>query len=465
MKRWVQTVLALTIVAALGAYVAVYETKPKEEKKDRPWQVKAEDVVSFELQDLATNRSLSCGKEKDGSWWITAPQKLEADGEAVDQVARHLAAPEVERKLEAPPDLTPFGLTTPKFRASFKDKKGKAHVLLVGAKNPTDSAYFVLPEGTATPFTVATWSADSFRKTVNDLRQKTLLAIDPAKVTRIVIRRARIVPATIEIVRAGEAWKLAKPVDVAADRYAVEALLNDLKALKGSDVVEEAQAYSRYKLDQPGFEVVVYSGSGTGASVVFSKPNPQKDEAYASSSRLPFTFRLAGTWALQNIAKGVDDFRERLLLQMDKETVTAAEITLYGLTARAVKGKRDKWTITPPADAGGEFQDALFEAVYVRAESFVDDAPESPAIYGLAPPRATVTLHGVKDGKPLTVSYRLGNRSAETAYLQFGSAPSVYGVRKDLLDRIERFADKVRSAGAPAPAATPAKSAPATKKK
>jgi hypothetical protein len=369
----------------------------------------------------------------------------------VDQVLKHLAAPEVERKLEAPADLRPFGLLTPSFRASFTDRKGSARVLLVGLKNPGDSAYYALPAGTATPYTVATWSVDSFRKTANDLRQKTLVALDPAKVTRIVLKRARMTPGTLEFVRAGDGWRMVQPLAAAADRYAVDGLLNDLKALKGGDVVEEPQAYSRYKLDQPGFTVVVYTGSGSGDTVVLSKPVPNKDEAYASSTRLPFTFRLAGAWVLQNLGKGLDDFRERLLLQMDKEGVQAAEFTFAGFTVKAVRGSKGAWTITEPAKASAdaELQDALFEAVYVRAESFVDDAPKSPAAYGLAPPRAAVTVRGSRDGKSFTAAYKLGNRSGETAYLQFGTSPAVYGVRKDLPDKIERLVDKLRAVATP----------------
>ena len=455
MKRWAQTLIALAVLAALAAWVVRYETKPKVEKKDRPWTVEAADIVRVELSDLAKGTGLTLEKAKDGGWWITAPARLEADGELVDQVLKHLAAPEVERKLEAPSDLRPFGLLTPSFRASFTDKKGTARVLLVGQKNPGDSAYYVLPADTATPYTVATWSVDSFRKTANDLRQKTLVALDPAKVTRVVLKRARMTPGTLEFVRAGDGWQMVKPLAAAADRYAVDGLLNDLKALKGGDVVEEPQAYSRYKLDQPGFTVVVYTGSGSGDTIVLSKPVPNKDEAFASSTRLPFTFRLAGAWVLQNLGKGLDDFRERLLLQMDKEGATSAEFAFAGLTVKAVRGRQGAWTITEPAkaSAAAELQDALFEAVYVRAESFVDDAPKSPAAYGLAPPRAAVTVRGIRDGKPFTAAYKLGNRSGETAYLQFGASPAVYGVRKDLPDKIERLVDKVRGAPEPAVAA------------
>lgn len=465
MKRWLPTLVALVVLTALAVWVARFETKPKEEKKDRPWNVKAEEVVKFSLEDTAKGTKLACEKEKSGGWWITAPARLEADGEIADQVARHLAQPETERRLEAPPDLRPFGLLSPSFRASFTDKRGTTRVLLVGQKNPGDTAYYVLPEGTATPYTVAVWSVDSFRKTVADLRQKNLVSLDPAMVTRLVVRRARMTPGTLEFARTGDTWRLTKPIDAAADRYAVEGVLNDVKSLKGSEALEEAQAFSRYKLDQPGFTVVVYTGSGSGDTVYLSKPNPGKDEAYASSSRLPFTFRLPGAWVLQNLGKGLDDYRERVLLQADKDSLSSAEFSFAGVTVKATKGRRGKWTIDQPAKAAGadaELEDALFEAVYVRIERFVDDSPKSLKPYGLDPARVTVALRGKKDGKPFEAIYSLGSRAGESVYLRFGPGRAVYEARKDLLDKIERLCDKVRGApsASPAAAAAPAPAAP-----
>jgi hypothetical protein len=80
-KRWAPTFLALVVLAGLAAWVIRFETKPKEEKKDRPWTVEAGDIVRFELADLAKGTSLACEKAKDGGWWITAPTRLEADGD------------------------------------------------------------------------------------------------------------------------------------------------------------------------------------------------------------------------------------------------------------------------------------------------------------------------------------------------------------------------------------------------
>jgi len=463
MKKRAPTLIALAVLASLAAWVGFNETKPKEDEgKVHIWREKTENLVAFELKDVAHGVAVACAKGKDGVWRVTAPAELECDADAADLVVKHLADPGIERQLEPQADLTPFGLQPPQWRASFKLKNGKGHSLLLGLKNPTDSGYFFMEEGGKALYTIATWSADNFRKTMTDLRSRQLVAIDPAKITRLVIRRRKV--PTIEAVRAGDGWQLTQPLAAAADKYAIEAILNDLKALKGQDVIDEPAAYSRYKLDQPTVEAVLYSGTGSGQTLTLARPDPAKDEAYASSSRLPFVFRLANAQALANLTKAPGEFRERLLLSATKEDLTGIGITAGSLTVAATKGRDGKWQITTPAGAAAEqeLNDMMFEIIYVRVENFTTDKPGGLAGFGLAPPHADVTLKGVKDKTPFTAHYLLGSRAGDHAYLKFLDRPSVYEVRHDLLDKVERFMDKVRSGGKPV---TPAASgAPATPK-
>ncbi len=454
MSRALRSAVTLAVLLGLGWYVWKFESgdRPGDAKAVRMWKAAPEDVVKFELRDVATGLSLTCEKQPDGSWWITAPTRLEADGEQIEQVLKHLAEPEVERKLDALPDLAPFGLSPAKARIAFTLKKGGTFAALLGGKNPTDTAYFALPEGTASPYTVAGWSAEHWKKTVADLRQKALVNLDPAQVVKLVIDRPKEPAARqrIELVRDGaDAWKLVKPVATGADRYVVEGLLNDLKALRADTVIEEGQAFSRYRLDQPHVRIVIATKTGTGQTVTLARPRPGGD-VYASSTRLPFTMKLGVATLLDGALKGIDDFRERLLLQADKEELTGLALDVGGFRIRAT-GDGEAWKVVEPAGresaAGTDLTDALFEFIYVRAESFGDDAPKSLKPFGLAPPRASITLTGVKDKQPFTHAYALGTRTGDQVWCRFGDAQGVVKVRRDLLDRAERLADKIRTAG------------------
>jgi hypothetical protein len=463
MKKRVPTLVAVAVLAGLGSWVAFNETKPKEDPdKVHCWRVTPENIVSFELRDVERSLAVSCARDH-GAWRITAPVALDADTEMADLVAKHLADPELERKLDLQQDLTPYGLKPARWRCAFKMKDGKGHVLLLGIRNPTDTGSFAMEEGGAAIYTVVTWSADNLRKSLADLRSKQLLALDPARVTRLVIRRRKV--PTIELTRQGEAWRMTQPLAAPADKYAIDALLADLKSLKGLDVLDEPGAYSRYKLDQPAVEAVVYTGTGSGQTITLARPNPLKDEAYGSSSRLPFVFRLANATAIGSLAKAPEDFRERLLLSANKEDLSNVEITAGSLSISCQRGKNGAWTIVKPAGvvADQALNDMLFEIIYVRVEKFAGDRPGSLVPYGLQPAHADIRLTGTKDKVPFTAHYRIGARSGDHAFLAFADQPSVYEVRRDLLDKVERFADAVRSAGKPvAPATAAHVASPAT---
>jgi hypothetical protein len=70
-----------------------------------------------------------------------------------------------------------------------------------------------------------------------------------------------------------------------------------------------------------------------------------------------------------------------------------------------------------------------------------------------------VSLKGTKDGKAFAYRYFLGNRDGENVYFKSDGGNAVCEVRKVLLDRIERFSDKVRVVPAEKPTGTAVKAA------
>ncbi len=73
MKKWIPTVVVLATLACLGAWVLLFESKPKtgEEGRDTLWKLKQEKIVKFELRQLDRGTAVVCEKDKAGAWWIT----------------------------------------------------------------------------------------------------------------------------------------------------------------------------------------------------------------------------------------------------------------------------------------------------------------------------------------------------------------------------------------------------------
>lgn len=463
MKRLLPTLVALLALGGIGWYVWKYESKPKEPPPDRPDKIyneKGEDVVEFKTEELEKKTSMTVRLRPDGEWWITdeAGRSYEADTDAAFQMAKHVASPELDRLLEQQKDLGVFGLDKPMFRATASFKDGHKRVLVVGKKNPTGTGYFAREEGGRDPQVVlaAAWSVEQMRKAKIDLRTKNLTKFEVAQVSRLSLKRGR---EKLEFKREGEAWRLTAPMNAPADRYAVESLLGEMKSLRGFEIIETENAYSRHKLDQPAAVVTVVTGTGTGQVITLSRPKPAEDTAFATSSRNPYVIKLGSAQAVGAALKPIEEFRERLLLQAGKDDVTTLTLKEGALEIACAKdAKSAKWGMLKPVAAATstEFDDFLFEAVYVRAERFADDAPKALAPYGLDPPRFAVTLSGTKDGRPFSASYRLGNRAGDRVLLAMDGRPGVVEVRKELLEKAERFAAKVRAPLAPAASPAPA---------
>lgn len=467
MKKWLPTAVVLATLACLGAWVLLFESKPKtgEEGRDTLWKLKQEKIVKFELRQLDRGTAVVCEKDKAGTWWITAPGKYEADLEAVTPLLQQLGAPLVERRLGPQAEAGSFGLNKPSFRATVTLKGGKSKSLETGSKNPAETAWFAREEGGKEIVTIASWSLEAFRKTFSELRSRTPVPFEPTRVSRLEIERQT--GGTLEFRRAGpEAWKMLRPAEGEADHYALDGLLNSLKTLRGTEIIDETGATARYRLEDPLVRIKIWTGKGDAKDkpliVSLSQPNPKRDDAYAVSTRLPFVVRIPSAAPVKDASKPVDDYRERVLLSANRDELREAIITYGGKEIACRKGFGERWSIVSPkgAKADEPMNDMLFELVYVRAEKFLSEKPKSYSIYGLEPAVALVSVKGVKDGKKFANKYSLGAIRNGVACLRWEDKPAVYGVRPELLSKVVLFADMVLNPRPEAKPAAPAKPSP-----
>ena len=451
MKKLLPTLVVLALLAALGSYVLFFESKPADPNgsAEHMFRLKQADIVKFRLESPDKGTSVALEKQADGSWWITAPGRYEADKDAVEAVLALLSSPAMERRI-GPSDLAQFGLDHPSFSATAGTRKGKTMTITAGKKNPPETSYFAMADGSADVCMVPAQVIEGMRKSAGDLRSRIPSPIDPAGVTRLIVRRSAT--DTMEFLRTGpEAWTMARPGRGDADRYAVEGLLNTIKNLRGTDIIEVPGASARYRLDDPAVMFEVYTGKagnwGKPLTVSLSRPSPRRDDSYVISSRLPFVMRITGSAPLTDASKPADDYRERSLLAANKEDLREVIVKWQGKEFTCRAGFRGKWSVIRPSGikAGGELDNMLFEVIYVRVEKFLGDSVRDFSRFGLANPSAEVTVSGRKDGKKFRHTYSLGNRNGGFICMRWDGGTSVYGVREELLTKVALFAGAVPS--------------------
>lgn len=214
--------------------------------------------------------------KKGSKWRIVKPSPYLADSDTVAQLLTALANARVKDFVSnAPKDLSKYGLGKPQFEVTvFTGKKETPHSLLFGLKMPNAYKHAIYVKRGSAPFifSVGDKLIGKVDLTVFDLRDKTVMAFDPAKVGRIEIEN-RGKKYALDLVKTGakkSRWHLVSGgKTTAADGSAVQTFLDELANLKGSTIVADPMKDAKkYGLDQPTETITVYDKDGKKVGTV-----------------------------------------------------------------------------------------------------------------------------------------------------------------------------------------------------
>ena len=168
---------------------------------------------------------------------------------------------------------------------------------------------------------VRAWRFDNLDKGVFDLRDRRVLAFGKDDVVEV--RRSGAAGAVV-LARADGNWRLREPVAALADKDAVEGLLDKLDTAEIESFVAEdpdAEALKGYGIEgASGMEVALLVGGDRAEKrLAFGWDNGQ-GRYYARDASRPQVFLVDST-LVQELAKGVDDLRDRKPLRFDREAV------------------------------------------------------------------------------------------------------------------------------------------------
>ncbi len=179
---------------------------------------------------------------KGDDWMITKPREYLADKAAVQQLLDVIAGARVAEFIEDDPqDLEKFGLAKPALQFEVSGGKDNAkETVLIGFKQAEASknaVYARVAEGNQPISTVADYIVKAVDKSFDDLRDKTVLAFDEAKVGRITLMGG---PVSILLERApGDKWNVvAEGKTAPAKPEVANSLLDQLHELKGTKIVQ-----------------------------------------------------------------------------------------------------------------------------------------------------------------------------------------------------------------------------------
>jgi hypothetical protein len=199
------------------------------------------------------------------NWTIAAPARYKADEATVQAVLSALAGLRAsDFVVDSTTTSAEYGLDKPSLVATvYVGKTGEQQSLIFGKKQVGREGIYVQIKGAPAVDTVDPRTIRRIDLTVNQFRDKTVLAFDPADVARVVAHTP-MEDYTLNRVPKSGAWTVdfnGKPGP--ADAIRVENFLDEMRYLKGQAIVADPMVDpARYNLDRPQVDYKLYDSSG-----------------------------------------------------------------------------------------------------------------------------------------------------------------------------------------------------------
>jgi hypothetical protein len=241
-------------------------------------------------------------KKTNGQWQITEPKPYPADQEAVAGVLSTLSGLNADRIVEEKAsDRKQYGLDPAQVELDI-GVKGGTRQLLLGDDTPTGGNVYAALATDPRVFTVASYQKSSLAKSLNDLRDKSLVTLSADKVSRVELMKKG---EDLEFDRTKDGWQILKPASSPADSAAVNALVSTLTNAR-MDLNTTTDAASAFAHATPLATAKVTGDAGVQTLEV----RKSKDDYFAKSSAVEGIYKVNSSVG-QGLDKKIDDFRQK----------------------------------------------------------------------------------------------------------------------------------------------------------
>ncbi|PYV94980.1 MAG: hypothetical protein DMG89_23525 [Acidobacteria bacterium] len=433
------TIATVVLAALAGTLYWSNRHKPKETTQasaDTPPKIltlKEGDITKVDLKKKPGD-SIVLAKDSGGKWQITSPQTLGADQSSVSSMVSTLSSLSSDRLVEdKASDLNQYGLAEPALQVAITEKDNKSQKLLVGDETPTSGGAFARLDGDPRVFTIASYTKSSIDKSVNDLRDKRLLTVDPDKVSRVELNANK---QDVEFGRNKDQWQILKPKPLRADAFQVDELVRKL-----SDAQMEISSDSDAKKTAAGFA----SGTPVATAKLTTDSGTQelqvrknKDDYYAKSSVVDGVYKVTSAVG-EGVNKKLDDFRNKKVFDFGFNDPNKVEIHDGSKAYFLTKGGQDWWGTDGKKLDAGSVDSLVSKLRDLQASKFVESGFTTPVI------EMTVASNDSKRTEKVLISKSGGSYVAKRE-----NEPSLYALDSSAVEELQKSAGEIKPAAAPA---------------
>jgi len=332
-------------------------------------------------------------------------------------------------------NISAYGLNAPNLEVDITGKGGKVSKLKFGDDTPTNSGSYAMLEGDPRVFTVASYVKTGVDKSVNDLRDKRLLAFDEAKLSRVELVAKK---QDIEFGRDKDQWQIVKPKPLRADGLQVDEMLRKLKDAKMDLTLSEddsKKAAAAFASGTPVATVKLTDPSGTQQIEVRKSTGAGKtDDYYAKSSVVAGVFKATPELGM-GVDKALDDFRNKKLFDFGFNDPSKIEMHANGKFFGLQKGGDDWFSNGKKMDSTSvqAFLDKLRD---LAASKFIDSG-------SLGAPTIDITV--VSNNGKLTEKLLIAKQGADYVAGR-ENEPALYGLDAKAVNDLSQAASDVKPA-------------------
>ena len=436
------TLIVVVCAIALGVGLYFYqrhssngEATPKDKSKPA-FTMQAADITSLTIAHPGkTDEQPVQLSSQNGNWKITQPLETDADQSAVRGIADGVASARISETEPAAPDrLKAYGLDTPRVELDFQVKNGAKHKILMGDKDFTGISVYSLIDNAKTVSLLPISLYESTDKPLNDLRDRSVLHIDSSKITSVELKNpSGELDLAKQTVKDQTQWNFTKPAGARADDDSVTSLLTTVANGKFTSVeTEKADNLGKYGLANSAISFSTVDDKGNRQTLLVGKK--QGDGYLAKNASEPAVFVINND-LYKKLAQKFNDLRDKNLVHISENDVNSIEVHNANATMDLARkaGSDFEWVVQSPADVKGKSAATwkVFSPLTSAKAEEVIDHPSAEIQAKLAKPAVEINFIE-KSGTKLSV--KISAASGDFVYGQSSASPTVYKLKKSILD-------------------------------
>lgn len=322
-------------------------------------------------------------------WHFETPSGFRAGN--VKSYAATLASLYAQDYVETLPEGVSIGDTSLRIEVGLQDGR----TVKMAVSDVRDEVAYVQVEGVPGFAKVSKYTAESLRKRVADLRDKTLFGVkrDEVVTIRIVDGASRL-----EVARSGEGWRAVAPAGWPVGKAAMDTLLRDIETLSAKDILDPGVVQGvDTGLASPSTTVMVVTRDGLTRTLRIGRElESEKGTFYAAMSGGDEVVTLA-SWMAQKVRKGVKDLRNKAVFDFPAERIRVIEVVHSDETLRLerMEGEGNRFRAVAPREVADLKEDVVRTLVHTLAGLTAKDIVEgktASAVGLTAKPRVEVIV-------------------------------------------------------------------------